>query len=93
MSITKKFLEAKVSRLNKVLGRPVEPYKMLDGGGVEANVGNISLDHNPIYGGYILREMTHGGGQSNFMRQSQRVSPKEIDNYLTGLLDGLSLIK
>lgn len=57
MATSKKMLQAKVDRLNVKLGRPMKPYHQGEDGQVYGNKGHIMLDHAPIYGGYILREM------------------------------------
>lgn len=90
MAISKNMLQAKVDRLNKKLGRPDRPYRQGEDGQVYGNKGHIMLDHAPIYGGYILREMSEGTGESNF-GISRRISAKEMEIYLDGIFAGLYL--
>ena len=89
MSVTKKMLQAKVDRLNKVLGRPLEPYTKTDGQW-RGNAGHIKLDHAAIYGGYMLTQMLESTGETNF-GISRRVSAKEMMIHLEGIFAGLEL--
>lgn len=88
--ITKKELKAKVDRLNRVLGRPLEPYRKGEDGRVYGNEGHIMLDHAPVYGGFILYEMCESTGVRNF-GISRRTSAKEMEIHLDGIFAGLSL--
>ena len=92
MATTKKFLQAKVDRLNQTLGRSLEPHRKGEDGRVYGNEGHIMLDHAPIYGGYILYEMCESTGVRNF-GISRRISAKEMDIYLDGIFAGLELVK
>ena len=91
MAISKKhMLQRKVERLNRLLGRPDEPYRKGEDGQIYGNKGHILLDHAPIYGGYILREMCESTGEKNF-GISRRISAKEMEIHLDGIFAGLSL--
>lgn len=92
MTITNKKLQARVASLNVALGRPTTPYTRDANGNTVGNTGHIMLDHAPIYGGYILRVMNASTGESNFGRMSGRISGKEMDAYLSGLVEGISIL-
>jgi len=89
MRVTKKELEAKVTRLNKILNRPETPYTRNANGTFDGNVGHIKLDHAPIYGGYILREMEESTGESTFGPLSRRVNASEMATYIDGIIFGI----
>lgn len=53
--ITRKFLEAQITTLNRMTGNPEEPYRRNDDGKAVANKGNYHLDG--AYGGFALYRM------------------------------------
>jgi hypothetical protein len=89
MRITRKVLEAKVAYLNQYLGQSTEAWTKQADGKYRANVGTYVLDHNSIYGGYVLNRIcTEGGGQSHAIT-SKRVSASEMDNFITAFFEGM----
>lgn len=95
--ISKKELESKVTRINEMMGRPVEPFRAYEGSNEQKyifNVGHIALDYNRFYGGYTLREISNrDGGESNFGLVSRRVAAREMNTYLEGIITGLKFKK
>jgi len=56
--------------LAKAMGKQYSPatpaWTTREGGGLKATVGVWMLDHNGVYGGYVITEMDNeGGGESN----------------------------
>ena len=89
--MAQKKLVLMVEQLNKVLGRPADAYTYGMDNTVEGNEGHILLDHNPTYGGYILRVMQKSTGESNFNGEVNRRSAKEMAAYLNGIFAGITL--
>jgi len=71
MKINSKILEQMVAKLNKHFG-----YDDYD--------TKIILDHNVLYGGYVLK--TQGGAKFFDRGVSQRISAREMYYYLSGFL-------
>ena len=91
MRITRKVLEAKVAYLNEYLGQSTEAWTKHPDGKYRANVGTYVLDHNSIYGGYILdRICTEGGGQSHAIG-SKRVPASQMADLISAFLEGKRL--
>ena len=89
MKVTHQILESQIIELRKILGRPRDGYSKVDGK-FKPNPGYIILDHNTAYGGYRLNVLeTHG--ESFFTGSEERLSAKEMYQYLNGILQGLSL--
>lgn len=78
-------LEAKLHRLNVLLGRPVDPYA---GPGV-ANIGNIHLSN--AYGGRTLEVIASEGGGVHVMLDGRRRSNREMYDILSAMIVGIEL--
>ena len=66
MRYTKKFIEARFAMAMDAIGAPHgEAYTKQDDGRFKANVGTHQLDHNSVYGGYVITKIVNeGGGES-----------------------------
>lgn len=87
--ITRKLLELQTTHLNHMLGRPTEMFG--SSAGVRPliwNTGHIVLDHN--YNGYQLEEQGDHGNTHNL---TTRLTAKEMDAMLRGMMKGISLQK
>jgi len=84
--ITKESLKARVQTLNMMLERPVTIFNA-DATASEQNIGHLLLDKNSD--GYRLVEIINGSGsESNW---SQRLTPKAMDLFIDGIVNGISL--
>jgi hypothetical protein len=84
--ITEAHLQAKVNRLNKITGSPVEPYT--DG---KANIGNYHLSH--AYGGVCLHRMYNDGGAVSSPLSTGHVSKRELAGLLDAFIAGIESTK
>lgn len=82
--VNKLNLQAIVDRINLMTKSPLTPYRMVDGHNV-VNTGCYFLDG--AYGGYSLRRMTEGGGESDILQCGYR-SPKELSDLLYAFIRG-----
>lgn len=83
--ITKVDLQNIVFRINKHMGKPIEPYSKVQGKFI-ANIGNYHLDS--AYGGHQLVQMqSEGGGISVVLGGyvSKRVIYERMHAFLKGL--------
>ena len=81
--ITKDWLESRVSSLNMLLERPMARFDNNN----NMNVGHLTFDKNDT--GYKLVEIiSPTGGEFTW---SMRMSPKAMDQYIDGILRGISL--
>ena len=90
-----KLIKQSIERLNTRLGRP-DTGSSVKRGKYSAHIGHLFADHNTIYGGYRLTEISNaGGGQSGFNDggTSARMSCKEFKLYLQGIHDALDVKK
>ena len=79
--VTNQDLQTKVAFLNKVMGKPSDPYAP----------GHLNIDHynpgdNPYQ--YKLVEMMDNGGLHEWT--SYRMTKSEFNQYLAGLIEGLA---
>lgn len=80
-------LQSIVDRINILTKSPLTPYRTVNGHNV-VNVGCFFLDG--AYGGYSLRRMTEGGGESDVLQCGYR-SPKELSELLYVFIRGYEL--
>jgi len=87
--ITKKLLEELTDRLNIQEGRPRSAIaKERDSEGrLVFNDGHITLDFNPHYGGYALREIMESSGEAFYWPRWTRISNREMYQFLMGKLN------
>jgi hypothetical protein len=88
-TITIKFLEAQVNRLNILTSSPLVPYVRTG----ERNVpqaGNYHLDG--AYGGYALSRMCESGGTSDVFRCGH-VSKRELSDRISAMICGIESMK
>jgi hypothetical protein len=88
--ITSKHLHAKVDTLNRMMGKPTEPYQAErdEDGRLVANAGTYSL--SGAYGGYDLVRMCEGGGESSIFscgHVKASVLADLISAYMRGIQD------
>jgi len=85
--ITRAQLDYLVSKINKQLNRPEEPYSKDAAGRYKANIGNFHI--SGAYGGVSLEETcTDGGGVTSTFRCGH-VSKRELYTRLVAFLDGI----
>ena len=84
--ITKEWLKARVQTLNIMLDRPVCIFNP-GATASQQNIGHLSLDKNST--GYKLVEIVSGGGSESDW--SPRLSPKDTDLFITGVVRGIAL--
>ena len=86
MRITEKDLKNTIDRINKVTGKPMEPYSKDKDGKITGNIGNYHLDC--AYGGYALHQMIneHGGIRQLFPGHGTK---RELYNQMHAYLGGL----
>jgi hypothetical protein len=84
--ITKEWLKSRVYTLNILLERPGVIY---DAGASasDQNIGHLMLDKDST--GYRLVEIVSSNGAE--ANQSPRLSPKDMNLYLDGIINGISL--
>ena len=87
---TRRTLETLVRIINETRNRPPAAYieTTLMGNKAYASCpGHIFLDHNSIYGGYLLSEMCESGGERTL--SGDRKTAREMEAFLRGILLGL----
>ena len=78
--MNKSQLERKISALNKMLDRPLDPFTH-DGKRLRANVGCIFLEHN-IHYGYKIVEMSNSDGGERTLTEG--LTLKAAVEWVTG---------
>ena len=86
-SITKKFLEAQIERLNRETNNPPAPY-VRDGEKFTAQIGNFHL--SGAYGGYSLHRMETDGGGASDVFGSGHISKRDLSSRISAMLVGIS---
>lgn len=81
-TITIKFLEAQVSRLNHATGSPEHPY--VDG---KAQIGCYHL--SGAYGGYSLHRMQHEGGGVSDVFRCGHIPKRDLSERISAMLCGI----
>jgi len=88
--VTKKSLETQTTQLNEMLCRPTEMFASKVGEHpLIWNTDHIALDHNSY--GYQLEEYLGNGSGTNNL--TTRLTAKEMDAILRGMMKGVSLQK
>jgi len=77
-------------RLCAALGKSKTPWRTEDGKSV-ANIGAWYLDHNPIYGGYVVYEMMNEGGGAREPFGPYRKRPAEFVAAVRFALDAIEI--
>ena len=85
-SITKKFLEAQVDRLNRETNSPLTPY-VRDGEKFTAQIGNYHL--SGAYGGYSLHRMGNLGGGISDVFRCGHVPKRDLSIRISAMLSGI----
>lgn len=89
---SKKLIQSQVNQLNKLLGRPTEYHTKINGEWV-TNVRHLFLDHNSIYGGYQLQEVSNAFGAMDDralgLSFGHRLKAAEMSMFLAGVIAGL----
>ncbi len=85
--ITTSFLNAQIRRLNSMAGAPNEPYQPErdDQGRLIPNAGTYLL--SSAYGGYSLRRMAQGGGESDVFNVGH-VSARQLSELMAAYMRG-----
>lgn len=89
-TITIKFLEAQVERLNIITGSPVATY-IKSGGQYDAQVGNYHL--SGAYGGYALHRVGNQSGGISDVFRCGHVSKRELSDRISAMICGIESIK
>ena len=87
MRITKKILGSQVRLLNQLTGRPVDMFQSKVGESTRFSTNHIALDKDVT--GYRLEEQM--GKLGNVCTITGRMSAKEMNLYLCGMLKGIEL--
>jgi hypothetical protein len=80
--ISKSMLMRKFQYLLKLLGKEW---------GIK--VGDWNLNYISIYGGWVIEEVINPGGAVRQPFGAGRQSTKEFYNFLTGVIEGINLVK
>ena len=85
-TITKKFLEAQIERLNRETNNPPAPY-VRDGEKFTAQIGNYHL--SGAYGGYSLHRMETDGGGASDVFGSGHITKRDLSARISAMLVGI----
>ncbi len=89
--ITQAHLKAKIATLNRMMGKPEQPYQdeRDQDGRLVPNVGTFML--SGAYGGYSVHRMCQGGGAADVLSIGH-VKARELADllsaYMRGIYDG-----
>ena len=91
--ITKAMLQKQLETACGFMGKSTDPImgRDQDTGSIVWNVGAWSLDHNSHYGGIRIEEVVNDGGATREV--TQRMSNKEMLEFLRGLIYGITYTK
>lgn len=81
-SVTFKFLEAQVFRLNRATGSPEQPYVSS-----KAQIGCYHL--SGAYGGYALHRMENESGGISDVFRSGHMPKRDLSNRISAMLVGV----
>ena len=87
--ITNKHLEAKIDTINRMLGRPMEPWTKNGDGKYHANIGNYHLAGS--YGRVEVQEIVNEGGGVN--APSGLCTKRALNDWLRAFIYGLEAKK
>ena len=85
-TITKKFLEAQVDRLNRETNSPSKPY-VREGEKFTAQIGNYHL--SGAYGGHALHRMETDGGGASDVFGSGHITKRDLSSRISAMLCGI----
>ena len=85
-TITKKFLEAQIERLNIETNNPPAPY-VRDGEKFTAQLGNYHL--SGAYGGYSLHRMETDGGGASDVFGSGHLTKRDLSARISAMMCGI----
>lgn len=85
--ITRKFLEAQITTLNRITGNPEEPYSRNDDGKAVANKGNYHLDG--AYGGFALYRMCNESGGCSDIFSSSHMTARKLSDLISAYMAGI----
>ena len=86
-TITKKFLEAQIERLNRETNNPSTPY-VREGEKFTAQIGNYHL--SGAYGGYSLHRMETDGGGISDVFGSGHITKRDLSARISAMMRGIS---
>lgn len=89
-SITIKFLEAQVARLNTITNSPLESYKR-EGERHVAQIGNYHL--SGAYGGYALHRMGNESGGISDVFRCGHVAKRDLSNRISAMIAGIESLR
>lgn len=81
-TITKRFLQAQVDRLNRITGSPLLPYE-----NGKANIGCYHL--SGAYGGHALHRMENDGGGVSDVFRSGHIPKRELSDRISAFINGI----
>ena len=85
-TITKKFLEAQVDRLNRETNNPSTPY-VREGEKFTAQIGNYHL--SGAYGGHALHRMETDGGGCSDVFGSGHITKRDLSSRISAMMRGI----
>ena len=89
-TITIKFLEAQVNRLNILTNSPLESYKR-EGERFVAQIGNYHL--SGAYGGHALHRMGNQGGGISDVFSCGHVTKRDLSNRISAMIAGIESLR
>lgn len=89
-SITIKFLEAQVARLNTITNSPLESYKR-EGERYVSQVGNYHL--SGAYGGYALHRMGNESGGISDVFRCGHITKRDLSNRISAMIAGIESLR
>jgi hypothetical protein len=88
-SITIKFLNAQVDRLNREMNLPLVPYSREVGNKFTAQIGNFHL--SGAYGGYSLHKMETTGGGISDVFGCGHVPKRDLSARISAMIAGINV--
>ena len=85
-TITKKFLQAQIERLNRETNSPSTPY-VREGEKFTAQIGNYHL--SGAYGGYSLHRMETDGGGISDVFGSGHITKRDLSARISAMMRGI----
>ena len=89
-TITIKFIEAQVNRLNILTNSPLVPY-VRTGDRYEAQIGNYHL--SGAYGGHALHRMGNEGGGISDVFGCGHVTKRDLSNRISAMIAGIESLR
>ena len=88
--MTRKDAQYMFGRLCETLGISQDTWQKQDDGTYKGNIGAMSIDYNPTYGGVVIHEITSEGGGVHLPFTSARKSPAVFCECVRFALDVLA---